>query len=172
MWFGSVLIGVLLLVQTAGGGTKRRLKEYFSPDSAMVVSVFTLYQEGNGDMESSIEFRTMKGALIGGKSFLSKDHSHGLGVMKAVWTLDSKYFVFSTIASGGRLPGIFPTFFFSRRDGKLHMLDAFQETKIVSPEFEIEYPDRVSIDVERRLHDGTTSGVATHTWRLSDLKDK
>ena len=169
---GYLLALSFLLFVNATAGTTSRLKKYLSHDSAMVASIYTVVQEGNGDSESKIEFRTSKGVLIGAKSFLSKDHAHGLGVVKATWTLDSRYFIFSTMASGGRLSGNFPTFFFNRADNQLHLIDAFKHSKIVSPEFETEFPDGVSFTIESHSADGKYSHVISPTLYLSKLKDK
>jgi hypothetical protein len=134
--------------------------------------VFTVVQEGNGDSESRIEFRTSKGKLIGAKSFMSKDHAHGLGIVKAEWTLDSRYFVFSTISSGGRHAGYFPTFFFSRSDNQLHVLDKFARGNIIDPEFELGFPNSVTIIVEDRSQHTKKPLLETRTLRLVELKEK
>lgn len=163
---------LFLAVQTGAGRSKTNLKKYLSPDSSLVASVLTVTQDDNGDSESKVEFRTSKGKLIGGKSFMSKDHAHGLGVMKAGWTFDSKFFVFSTIASGGAMQRNFPTIFFSRKDNQLHMLNGSMKAKIISPEFDLEYPDGVSVLTERIAKDGQTTITESYTMRLSQVRDK
>src|SRR5205814_5308354 len=106
------------------------------------------------------------GKLLGGKSFMSHDHEHGLGVIKAAWTLDSKYFVFSTIVSGGHEPGLFPTFFYSRLDNKLHLLDKLIGSPVTSPEFVLLFPDSVSLSLRARLPDGEIADTLTRTVSL------
>lgn len=170
---GMVFMALLFLfVQGGEGRSKSKLKKYLSPDSSLVANVLTVTQDDNGDSESKVEFRSSKGVLIGGKSFMSKDHAHGLGVMKAGWTFDSKFFVFSTIASGGAMQRNFPTIFFSRKDNQLHMLNANMNAKIISPEFDLEFPDGVSVMTERLAQDGQTTITESYTMRLSQLEDK
>ncbi|HTK82111.1 MAG TPA: hypothetical protein VL633_07450 [Bacteroidota bacterium] len=168
----SLLISlVFLFIQSGAGASKSSLKKYRSPDSTLVVNVLTVTQDDNGDTESKVEFRTAKGKLIGGKSFMSKDHAHGLGVVKAVWTIDSKFFVFSTIASGGNMPGDFPTFYFNRKESKLHLLNTILRAKVTNPEFDIEFPDGIEIMLERPAPDGKKIIAETRTVHLSALRN-
>ena len=162
----------LLLVHGLLGGPKSKLKKFLSHDSALIAAVFTVAQEGNGDSESRIEFRTSDGKLIGAKSFMSEDHAHGLGIVKAEWTLDSRYFVFSTIASGGRNAGYFPTFFFSRSDHQLHALDKFARGNIIDPEFELGFPNSVSVIVEDRSQRTQKPLLETRNLRLDGFSEK
>lgn len=162
----------LVVVTAISAGPKSRLKQYLSHDSSLVASIFTVIQDGKSDTESEIEFRTLQGKLLGRRSFISKDHAHGLGVVKAEWTLDSKFFVFSTMASGGQMPGNFPTFFFSRDDDQLHALDVGEDSKVTDPEFDLGFPDVLSVSMRRRAAEG--KGYITHvnTVRLSELQQK
>lgn len=163
-----LLLGFLALVCTgaASSGDQQRLKEYFSPDRSIVARVFTVTGERGSNPESNIEFRRRAdGKLIGAKSFMSKDRRHGLGVLKALWSFDSNFFVFSMVSSGGQRPGVFPTFYFSRKATRIHLLDAALKANIVNPEFSLQAPDVVTVAVQ----DSAARAVVERTIRLSKL---
>lgn len=159
---------LLLLVVVAApalAGDSQRLKEYFSPDRRMVARVLTRSGEKGSNAESNIEFRsTSDGRLIGARSFMTKDRRSGLGVVKALWSPDSQFFVFSTVSSGGRQPGLFPTFVFSRAGPRIILLDATLKVAIVSPEFTMDAPDAVTFTVREN------AAAAERTVRLSELR--
>src|SRR5258708_7453017 len=159
-----------LLYHPAIGGPKNRVKQFVSPDKTLLANVLTA--EWKNGTESKIEFRKVKGKLLGGKSFLSRDHEHGLGVIKAEWTLDSKFFVFSTIASGGHQPGHFPTFFYSRLDTSIHLLDKFVGIWITSPDFVLLFPDSVSLTVRDKMPDGAFIDTLSRIVCLHNLHEK
>ena len=105
-----VLLAVLCAAATAQAGERRRLKEYLSPDSGIVARILTVSGERGRNAESNVEFRRRSDRkLIGAKSFMSNDHQHGLGVLKAGWSPDANFFVFSMVSSGGQYPGVFPS---------------------------------------------------------------
>ena len=167
----SVLIIAAVFSQSAFGG-RSRLKKYFSSDKLLVASILTIESDTGVDAESKLEFRDGKGRLLGGKSFISKDHTHGLGVIKAQWTFDSNFFVFSTIASGGQQPGHFPTFFYSKLDNKIHVLDTFMGGWITSPEYQLEFPDGISVTVRGRLPNGKIADTLLRSVNLGQLEEK
>src|SRR5512143_1426170 len=104
-----VLLTLLCAAATAQAGERRRLKEYLSPDSGIVARILTVSGERGRNAESNVEFRRRSDRkLIGAKSFMSNDHQHGLGVLKAGWSPDANFFVFSMVSSGGQYPGVFP----------------------------------------------------------------
>lgn len=162
----------MLFQQYGLSGGKSKLTQYLSRDSSMVASVFTVDYDGNGNTESKVEFRTRKGELIAAKSFMSGDRAHGLGVIKAAWTLDSEFFVFIAIASGGQESGHFPTFFFDRSNHQLYMIEKLLNGNVTDPEFELEYPDGIIITIRDRLPSGKSSEAITRTVYLSKLKEK
>ena len=166
-------IGALIalgIIEIAICGPKSKAKQFVSPDKSLLANLLTAVSDKG--TESKVEFRTSQGRLLGGKSFMSRDHEHGLGVIKAEWTLDSKYFVFSTISSGGHAPGNFPTFFYSRNDNKLHLLDKLIGSPVTSPEFVLLFPDSVSLTVRARLPQGRFADTLARTVCLSRLREK
>ena len=160
---GFIILGTLSVL--AG---RRSLKRYDSPDKSLYAVVLTLSDEALG-LESNIELRRSNGDLIGLKRFVSKDRAHGLGIVKAKWSFDSNFFVFSTIASGGREAGKFPTFFFSRRDAKIHALDPAVGKWITDPEFHLQAGDLITVIVHDTLANGSFADTLTRTVHLGEL---
>lgn len=137
----------------------------------MAARIVTIDVRGDGNTESGIELRKSNGGLIGIKNFFSKDHEHGLSVVKAEWTYDSKFFVFSTISSGGQQPGHFPTFFYSKADNKIHALDHFVGIWVTNPEFFIQAPDLLTVTVRDRLANGIFADTLSKTVHLGRLRE-
>ena len=160
----------LLIPLLAFGGSKK-VKIIPSGDKTMAARIITIDARGDGNVESSIELRRANGSFIGSKNFASKDYEHGLSIVKGEWTYDSKFFVFSTISSGGQQPGHFPTFFYSRIDNKIHTLDHFVGTWVTNPEFFIQAPDLLSITVRDRLANGKFSDTVSKTVHLGKLRE-
>jgi len=60
---------------------------------------------GRSDDESRIEFRSAVDDFLCALDYSSEDSEHGFGVVKAGWTADSQYFVFSLTSSGATKRG-------------------------------------------------------------------
>src|SRR5262245_23420284 len=75
-------------------------KKYQSPDRA-IVAVIKSTKAPEATEESSCEFRSASGKILARKSYASADGEHGYGVIKAAWTPDSQFFVYSLASSGG-----------------------------------------------------------------------
>ncbi len=163
--FLLVFLLIMAAVSPAPAG-RRSLKRYDSPDKSLMAIVMTVNDEQLGP-ESNVELRTAAGALIGLKRFTSKDHVHGFGVIKAKWSLDSRFFVFSTVASGGREAGKFPTFFFSRIDKRIHPLDPAVGKWITDPEFYLQEDDVITVTVYDTLANGVVADTLSRTVHLS-----
>lgn len=147
---------------------RRSLKRYDSPDKSLMAIVVTITDD-NAGLESNIELRQANGALIGLKRFISSDHTHGFGVLKAKWSLDSQFFVFSMVASGGREPGKFPTFYFRRMDKKIHSLDPAVGRWITDPEFYLQADDVITVTVHDTLANGAAADTLSRTIHLGEL---
>jgi hypothetical protein len=167
----AVLLALFLLIPVLTLGGSKRAKIISSPDKTMIARIITVDVRGDGNTESSIELRRANGSLIGIKNFTSKDHEHGFSIIKGEWTYDSKFFVFSTISSGGHQAGHFPTFFYSRIDNKIHMLDHFVGIWVTNPEFFIQAPDLLSVTVSDRLPNGELSYTISKTVHLGKLRE-
>jgi len=72
--------------------------------------------------------------------YTSSDGEHGFGVVKAAWTPDSQYFVYSLASSGGHEPGRSPIFFYDRKVERVRSFD--EEVGVVlNPDFSLSTPD-------------------------------
>lgn len=80
---------------------------------------------GREQNESLIEFRGPEGKLLCGLNYSSNDGDHGFGVVKAAWTPDSRYFVFSLTSSGGHQGWHAPTQFYNSKTGAIRTLDDY-----------------------------------------------
>src|SRR5437899_963523 len=59
--------------------------------------------------ESRVEFYSPQHEMLCALDYSSEDSEHGFGIVKAAWTPDSNYFVFSLTSSGGHQSWHFPT---------------------------------------------------------------
>jgi len=112
-------------------------KEYVSPDGRYTAYVVTI-----SDGESKVVVTTKNGRSICSKSYASEDGEHGFGVLKAVWTPNSAFFVYSMWSSGGHQPWHCPTDFCSVHDSTIRSLDDYVGP-VVSPDVETKPPDIV-----------------------------
>jgi hypothetical protein len=110
--------------------------------------------------------RNAKGTLLFDKSFASKDHRHGMGVVQAEWTANSQFFVFSMSRSGGHQPWRAFTFVFSVSTIELISIDKIVEP--VTSLFKLFPPDSLeAIGFKTRLKEKTKIAL-----RLSTLIHK
>ena len=147
----SIAIVLLLVAVSAGAqnnkatvsgklsdaSTKTR---YPSPDQSWIAVIKTVNLA-----ESQLSIRTPSGELLFRKSYASDDGEHGFGVIKAQWTPDSQYFVYSLGSSGGHQPWHSPVDFFDRRWFRVRSLDELLKDSIVGPQFGITAPDKVKV---------------------------
>lgn len=147
---------IILAIGVAGSfavfpKSHKKSYEYFAPDrGARVVIVPVGKQLGREDYESRIEFRGTANTLYCGLDYSSPDSEHGFGVVRARWTPDSQYFVFSLTSSGGHQAWHAPTQFFSRRKRIIRTLDDYADAPISSPYFELQAPNTVKTSVARQ----------------------
>jgi dipeptidyl aminopeptidase/acylaminoacyl peptidase len=127
-------------------GKKKR--QYTAPDGGVRVVVVPVGKEaGRSEYESRIEFKASEGKIACALDYSSEDNEHGFGVVKAEWTPDSQYFVFSLTSSGGHQPWHAPTQFFSRKDGTVRSLDDYFAPGISKADFRLAAPNTVKTEV-------------------------
>lgn len=159
-----ILLPSALVCSAAFAGAPDRHR---SPDGAVEALVATAPARGAGAGESTVRLRTPAGRLLAQTRQTSASGAHGYRVEHAAWTPDSQFFVFSTTSSGGHQAWRFPTYFFARRDGKIHLLDAYVGP-VTTPDFVVRSP-HLLILLERR--EGESSRAETPTAiRLGDLR--
>jgi hypothetical protein len=139
----SVLKGFFCTVALASApafaSERSRIEQLPSPDKALVAVV------SDTASESVVVVKTEAGKAMARRSFRSNNGQHGYGVVKAQWTPDSQFFVFSLESSGGHQPWHTPVEYFSRRDAHMHRLDEELNDAVADPHFVIAAPDRVTV---------------------------
>ncbi len=161
-----VLLGLFL-----GGVQAQSARTYRSPDGALAASVLAKGKRPSGPTESIVEIRKQTGKLLARGDYTSEDGEHGLIVEKAAWTLDSRFFIFTTSSSGGHQPWQSPAFFFSVVDQRLRSFSDYLPT-IAEPAFSVQKPDRVTLVIWTPLNEkrGMTESIMLPiTFRMSDL---
>jgi hypothetical protein len=136
---------VVLCVAATASASAHGAKTYASPDKALRATVTSAGPEGRDAAESVVEIRGPRNELLLKKSFASEDGEHGYAVVKAAWTPDSRFFVFSVESSGGHQPWHAPTFVYRRGDGRLLALDDVVGP-ISSPAFTLKAPHTISTE--------------------------
>jgi len=134
-----IALSVLFLFITHGYSAEQ--KEYVSPDgkyTAYVIPAIDARHKNSG--ENEVIIKTKDGKALCSKNYGSEDGEHGFGVEKAVWTPDSKFFIYSMSSSGGHQPWHFPTDFCSIADQSIHGLEEYVGGLITSSRFEIKAP--------------------------------
>ena len=115
-------------------------KEYKTKDGNRVV----ILPISHDDSESRIEFYSSQNQMLCAPDYSSDDGEHGFGVIKAAWTPDNNYFVFSLTSSGGHQPWHTPIYFYSVRDSQIRSLEKLvQLAGISNGNFGLEAPNTV-----------------------------
>jgi hypothetical protein len=88
-----------------------------SPDKALRAVVLPVDVDLNTtpDMESRVVMRTADGKTLTSKDYSSPRGANGYYVVRAAWSPDSQFFVYSTSSSGGHSPWQFPTWVYGRQ---------------------------------------------------------
>jgi hypothetical protein len=141
-----VLTMILFSIQLFEQGIPAKGRhQYIAPDGGAKATVLPVGKEaGRTEYESRIEFNLRDGATLCILDYSSEDNEHGFGVVKAQWTPDSRYFVFSLTSSGGHQAWHTPTQFFNRDDRTIRTLDDyFAGSGISEAEFSLVEPHTV-----------------------------
>jgi hypothetical protein len=86
------------------------------------------------------------GRLLWSHDFTSPDHGHGRGVAFARWSPNSRFFVFSTVSSGGHHPWEYFTYVFDRRSQQMYFLNGDRAFgAIIRPEFQFSGEDTLTV---------------------------
>jgi hypothetical protein len=141
----SVVFAGVLLASASPHQVTPEKKQYESPDKALIASVVaTNTGTAIDNSENRVEVRSATGELLAQEDFTSQDGEHGYAVIKAEWTPDSQFFVFSLQSSGGHSPWHSPTKFYGRKQQRIVSLDdALHDS--VTGQFVIGAPDKVTV---------------------------
>jgi hypothetical protein len=98
-----------------------RPQVYQSPDKTVRAVVFPVDVDlhATPDMESRVVFRANEAKLLTSKDYSSPRGTEGYYVVRAAWSPDSQFFVYSMSSSGGHSPWSFPTWVYSRKKSLL-----------------------------------------------------
>jgi hypothetical protein len=150
-------------------GAKGHVTVYSSPDRHCGAEVIT-YTFDSTHAESTIRFLRHDRSILLTRSFLSKDRAHGFHIVKAEWNSNSKYFVFSTVSSGGLLGGRFPTFVYVRRTNAVVAVDTVAGKWITDSEFQMQAPDLLYVTVHDTFPGGGTGDTISRLIHMDRLR--
>ena len=165
---------ITIAVRPAGAAGKHhyvvpRRRHYFSPDRELrAVVVGDDPQPHRRTAESRVEILRADGTLASSVDYSSPDGAHGFGVVKAAWTPDSEFFVYSMASSGGHQPWKSPTYFYSRRINKTQGIEQTLGKPVLSPDFTLSAPATVTIATWHKPPLNTNAEIA-EDLRLGDL---
>ena len=166
-----LLIIPLLFLSGHHSNDVLKIRKILSPDKSHYAIITTYHFKSKGSSESKIKIFSSKENVQAYKSFISKDHKHGMEIIKTEWSGDSKFFVFNGVIQGGHQPGHLPTYFFSRVSNKIQSLDPLLGIWVTG-NFNILSNDRLSVPVRDRLPNGSFSDSLVKKIDLKDLRRK
>ena len=144
----------------------QRQQIFVSPDSRLRVFILPACgKKGLENTESTVEIHSSGGKLLYREAYSSPDCEHGMRVVRAEWTPDSQFFVFSSQGSGGHQPWHYPTQFYIRRLNIIWDLDSYVDP-VLTPNFILSA--RNTIQTETSAKPGP-QGRGTVTVSLEDL---
>ncbi|MBI5559568.1 MAG: hypothetical protein HY885_18250 [Deltaproteobacteria bacterium] len=167
----KVSIAILFTLLLSTSVYAKEQKEYVSPDGKYCAYVLALPTAPYGSGESKIALKGENGKILCAKSYGSEDGEHGLGVEKAAWTPDSKFFVYSMSSSGGHQAWHFPTDFISTVDFKVRSLDDFIGS-ITDPDFALIAPDIIITSGRDKTTLAETNFKVTLSETVKDKKNE
>jgi hypothetical protein len=133
--------------QTASAADKHK---YISPDHQMKAVISPAATKHKKSAESRVDIYDADGKLVSTVDYSSPDGEHGMGVVRAAWTPDSQFFVYSMASSGGHQPWKSPTWFFIRSSGKTQGLEQSLGKPVLSPNFSLKAPNTVTIETSKK----------------------
>jgi len=135
---------------------------YPSPDQALRAIVFPVGMDlhATPDIESRVVIRGNEARLITSKDYSSPRGANGHCVVRAKWSPDSQFFVYSMSSSGGHSPWQFPTWVFSREKERIvSFSDLIGGNPTVSDDFSFTGPHTIkAITWEKAGSDKQNSG--------------
>lgn len=118
--------------------------EYKNSEGFRVVVSPVDKDSGHLDKESKLEFYSPEDQRLCTLDYSSADGEHGFSVVKAAWTPDGQYFVFSMTSSGGHQSWHAPTLFYSQKNKAVFDLDSYVEASGISKaEFVLKAPNTI-----------------------------
>ena len=118
-----------------------------SPDKAIRGIVFPVGMElhASPDIESRVVMRGNDAKLLMSKDYSSPRGANGYYVVRAKWSPDSQFFVYSMSSSGGHSPWSFPTWVYSREKNVIASFnDMIGGNPTMSDDFKFSAPHTVT----------------------------
>jgi hypothetical protein len=140
----KIVLGILGVLSTPGLVSPAQAQQSFtSPDSQLRAVILPVCEkQGLENTESAVEIHLSTGKLLYRQAYSSPDCGHGMRVVRAEWTPDSQFFVFSTQPSGESKPWQYLTLFYARRLNGITDLDKYVDP-IVTPNFALSAPNTI-----------------------------
>ncbi len=121
------LLPLAILVFLAASDTSKKQEKYVSPDLVLRITITSTFFEGMAEAaESRVEIQpNKKRKFFGASNGEFPDAVQKHAVVKAGWTPDSQFFVFSLSSEGRPRAWHFATFFYDRKRNEIRSLDSF-----------------------------------------------
>ena len=120
---------------------------FVSPDKAVraLVVPASISLDTTPDMESRVVIRASAGSTLTSMDHSSPRGMNGYYVVRAKWSPDSQFFVYSLSSSGGHSPWSFPMMVYSRKANRIAKFsDMINDKPTVSGEFTFAGPHTVT----------------------------
>jgi hypothetical protein len=145
----SYFLGFCSLMALSAAIVAQAKQEYKSGELQVIILPVGK-QAGRQAYESRLEFRGNQNVLQCSLDFSSADSEHGFGVVKAEWTPDKQFFLFSLTSSGGHQSWHAPTYFYNRKTRFIHSLDDYQDgAGIANGDFKLVAPNTVETEIQK-----------------------
>ncbi|MGH7918011.1 MAG: hypothetical protein ACREQE_11115 [Candidatus Binataceae bacterium] len=127
----------------AAAWPRARSRTISSPDGLLrAVIVPVGVRHGFERMESRVEIHERDGETLCSRDFSSRNGRDGLGVVRAQWSADSSFFIFSMAPSGKSVSDHWPSFAYGRYSNNVRELE-HDGSIIVTPKFALIPPHSV-----------------------------
>lgn len=126
------------------------MHRYATPDKSGIVEIVSAKTDIKGaGYESRVGIQSGDRQQLCTMDYSSEDGQHGFSVVKAEWTPDSRFFVYSLISSGGHQAWHTPTQFYDRADGVVRSLDDYFPKGISKADFLLVAPNTIETEAWR-----------------------
>ncbi|MGH8012561.1 MAG: hypothetical protein ACREQ4_08685 [Candidatus Binataceae bacterium] len=127
----------------AAAWPRARSRTIISPDGLLhAVIVPVGVRHGFERMESRVEIRNRENETMCSRDFSSCNGHDGLGVVRAQWSADSRFFIFSMAPSGKHASDHWPSFAYGRHSNNVREL-GHDGSVIATPKFALIPPHSV-----------------------------
>lgn len=166
----AVFAACLLFCVSTGRADEAKMMK--SPDGIYSAHITSVTHSPDLPPEFIVEIRNTEHRPAVRGDYTSKSGEQGLSLHHGAWTADSRFFIYTTVSSGGHMAWQYLTFFFDRKDGKIHDFNDFLPP-IAEGAFSLKAPDIITITIwtpltpEKPLDESIALPIS---FRMSDLK--